>query len=211
VFSRVFCPAFQARESERDGAFAEARVGFFFHRNGFHIRTWEPEAVPGRPGDIEISWHDTEPIFIEVKGPGCKGELLADQRKNGRNNLPKYINAEWRTIDPIERVAYAVGKALPKFATNRANLVVVVDDLFVSPLDLPTEHLRANIVKVIAEAQYRLIGGVLLFNPVSYDDFVEYRKFYVANAGADHPLPEQVHEGLTIGNLDPSGPRWRRK
>ncbi|MBI4493210.1 MAG: hypothetical protein HY690_10510 [Chloroflexi bacterium] len=39
---------------ERDGALAEARAAFYFHRNGFRILGWEPEEVPGIPGDIEV-------------------------------------------------------------------------------------------------------------------------------------------------------------
>ncbi len=55
---------------EREGAFAEARAAFYFHRNGFRVVRWDPEAVAGRPGDLELQWRDTPPIFVEVKGPG---------------------------------------------------------------------------------------------------------------------------------------------
>ena len=69
----TFLPRLLAREWE--GAFAEARVGYFFKRNGFKVLNWEPMKVPDRPGDIDIQWMETEPIFVEVKGPGWKGEL----------------------------------------------------------------------------------------------------------------------------------------
>ena len=72
-----------ARESERDGALAEARTGFFFSRNGFRIVEWEPEAVMGRPGDLEIQWRDTPTIFVEVKGPGWEGELSDEEIRAG--------------------------------------------------------------------------------------------------------------------------------
>ena len=101
VFER-FLPRLRARE--RDGALAEARAGFFFHRNRFHILDWEPIAVPNRPGDIEIQWQDGEPLFIEVKGPGWEGELSPEEIRSGRQHLPKYVNAEGRAVGPTERV-----------------------------------------------------------------------------------------------------------
>ena len=48
----TFLPRLLAREWE--GAFAEARVGYFFKRNGFKVLNWEPMKVPDRPGDIDI-------------------------------------------------------------------------------------------------------------------------------------------------------------
>ena len=142
-----FLPRLQAREREMQAALAEARAGFFFCRNGFRILGWAPEEVSGRPGDLEIQWLDTEPIFVEVKAPGWESELTQRERLGSRKDLPKNINLEPRAIAPHERVVYAVLKALPKFAENRANLVVVHDDLFVSPLEFPMDHLRAVVEK----------------------------------------------------------------
>lgn len=207
----TFLPRLRAREREKTAALAEARAGFFFHRNGFHILHWEPEEVPGRPGDLDIQWRKSEPIFVEVKGPDWQGELTEAERRVGRKGLPKHINAEGRAIAPQERVLYAMIKALPKLAESRANLVVVVDDLFVSPVELPKAYLTAVIENGLADPACRLIGGVFLLNPVSYGDYVEYRKYFVPNVGAAHPLPDVVREGLTAGNSDPQGPRWLRE
>jgi hypothetical protein len=63
-----FLPRLLAREWE--GAVAEARVGYSLKCNGFTILRSEPRKVKDRPGDIDIQWKGTEPIFIEVKGPG---------------------------------------------------------------------------------------------------------------------------------------------
>ena len=54
-------------------------------------------------------------------------------------------------------------------------------------------------------------GGVFLLHPVVYGDFLEYRKYFVPNVGAEHPLPEAVQEGFLAGNSDPQGPRWLRE
>jgi hypothetical protein len=203
-------PRLCARESERDGALAEARAGFFFVRNGFRILRWQPEEVQGRPGDLEIQWRDLEPIFVEVKGPGWQGELSQEELSGGRQHLPKDINAEARAIDPSERVAFAVRKALPKLACNRINLVAVVDDLFISPTEIPTQLLGNRLSRVLAEPQCLSVAGVFMLNPVSYGGDVEYRTYFVPNASADRHLPDAVSAGFLADNLKPHGPRWAR-
>ncbi|MDP2605534.1 MAG: hypothetical protein Q8S00_23580 [Deltaproteobacteria bacterium] len=210
VFKR-FLPRLRAREREKTAALAEARAGFFFHRNGFRILRWEPEEVPGHPGDLDLQWQESEPIFVEVKGPDWEGELTEAERRAGRKDLPKYINAEARAIAPQDRVLYAITKALPKLAERRANLVVVVDDLFVSPVELPKEYLTAVLATALADPACRFLGGVFLLSPVTYGGFVEYRKYFVPNVDAAHPLPDVVRQGLAAGNSDPQGPRWLRE
>ena len=176
---------------ERDGALAEARAGFYFHRNGFRILQWEPVAIAKIPGDIEICWRDTEPIFLEVKCPSWEGELQKDEIMAGRTKHPKYINAEGHWIDPVERVIYAVGKSLPKFSPDRPNLVVVVDDLFVSPLEIPSSFVTGRLAEELEDVRYNKVSGVFLLSPVVYfDKPVEYRAFFVLGNGK--PLPDPV-------------------
>lgn len=206
-----FLPRLCAREREKTAALAEARAAFFFYRNGFRILQWEPAEVPNRPGDLDIQWRDGEPMFVEVKAPDWEGELTDGERRHGRKNLPKYINSEGRAIAPHERVLYAINKALPKLVDHRANLVVVVDDLFVSPVEMPREYLSSFVAEHLTRPQCQLVGGVLLLNPVSYGGFVEYRKYFVPNVGAGRPLPDAVTKGLVAGNRDPDGPRWLRE
>ena len=184
---------------ERDGAMAEARAGFYFHRNGFCILRWEPVAVAGIPGDIEIGWQGTEPIFVEVKCPSWEGELEKAEIQTGRTESPKYINAEGRWIDPIERVIYAIGKSLPKFSPNRTNLVVVVDDLFVSPLDISSSFVIGRLARELADVHYNRVSGVFMLNPVVYSDQeVEYRALFVPGNGK--PLPDPVESAFLNEN-----------
>lgn len=201
----TFLPRLRARESERDGALAEARVGFFFHRNGFRILQWEPAEVPDHPADIEIQWRDTDSIFVEVKGPGWEGELSPREHQDRRQHLPKYNEhkSEARSTDPIERVFYGVSKALPKLPIHRINLVVIVDDLFFSPLDLPQSYVADALAYGIRDPIYETVGGVFLLNPVACGDSVEYRKYFLANPAAAQPLPQAVFEGLAAGSSDP--------
>jgi hypothetical protein len=197
-----FLPRLCARETERDGALAEARAAFFFSRNGFKILQWEPEEIPNRPGDLEIQWCETEPIFVEVKGPGWEGELSDEERHADRQHAPKYIHAEARSIDPAERVEYAVTKALAKLASSRINLVVVVDDLFFSPTEMPTPTLDGRLERFFADPQYRLVTGVFLLNAASYSgrSGVEYLSYFKPNSHADRRLPDAVATGLLAGN-----------
>ena len=204
-----FLPRLAAREWE--GALAEARAGFFFHRNGFRILRWEPEAVQGRPGDLEIRWRDTLPIFVELKGSGWEGELTPNEIAAGRQHSDKCINAEARAVGPIGRVVYAMEKALPKLDASRGNLVVVVDDLFISPTELPKGCLASSLAHKIKATDFRPISGLFLINPVSYGSPVEYRKYFVANPNAVTALPDTVAEGLSMGNADPQAPRWARE
>jgi hypothetical protein len=108
-------------------------------------------------------------------------------------------------------VVYAITKALPKLVEHRANPVVVVDDLFVSPVELPKDHLTAVVANALADPACRFVGGVLLLNPVFYGEFVDYRKYFIANVGAVHPLPGVVREGLAVGNNDPQGLGWLKE
>jgi hypothetical protein len=212
VFAR-FLPRLRARETERDGALAEARTGYYFHRNGFQVLKWEPEEVAGRPGDLDIRWSDSEAIFVEVKGPGWEGELTPEEIAAGRQHQPKYINAEARAMDPVERVIYAVDKALPKLSSERINVVVVADDLFFSPTEIPKTLLLGRLATMLRDEVYRNVGGIFMLNAVSYTEGteVEYRARFIANVNATRPLPDAVQSGLLGTNDNPYGPRRDRE
>jgi len=101
------------------------------HCNGFSITQWEPEAVAGRPGDLGVAWRESEPIFVEVKGPGWESELKPDERVGSGRAEGKNVDLEVRAVDSIGPILYAIDMSLPKLAAHRCNLVPVVDDLFV--------------------------------------------------------------------------------
>jgi hypothetical protein len=165
-------------------------------------------AIPDAPGDIEIAWRDTEPVFLEVKCPSWEGELEKEEIYAGRTERPKHISAEGRAVDPIERVLYVVGKAVPKFSPERANLVVVVDDLFVSPLALPSIIVEGRLVRELTDVRYSTVSGVFLLNPVVYRAEVEYRAFFVPGNGK--PLPDAVKAAFLKENARPKTPTWLR-
>jgi hypothetical protein len=168
---------------------------------------WEPQEPGKNPGDLEIQWKETEPIFVEVKGRDWQGELSKDELRAKRQDQPKYINADARFVAPdrrhsgqCERIG-ALENALPKLAPNRCNLVVVVDDLFLSPTENPREFVEPRIRKALKEdPKYALVGAVFLLNAVSYlaREGVEYR--FIPNESATKPLPQAVVDGLMLSS-----------
>lgn len=204
-----FIPRFRGDTRQRDAAFAEARVGFFFHRNHFKILTWSPKET-NCPGDLEIQWRDTSPIFIEVKGPTWQAELTPEERLAGRKSQPRIVDGQVRSVNPSVEIRGAVLKALPKLSSTRANLVAIVDDLFLSPLDHPSAIFTGEIDAYLATAECGRVSGVFLFKAVSWAGFVEYRKHFIPNRSAVRPLPGSVLQGLLRGNSDPVGPWWAR-
>jgi len=191
------------RAKERDATLAEARAAYHFHHNGFRIVQWEPEAIPGLPGDLEIDLPDTHPLFVEVKCPRWEGELAEEEIRSGRTKRPKYINADVHSIDPAERILFVTGKALPKFASERVNIVVVVDDLFVSPLDTPRFLVADRLAREFVHHRYVTVSGVYLLNPVVYHSKVEYRTGLIVGRGRG--LPGRVRERFEASCTWPSG------
>lgn len=190
---------FAARESE--GAWAEARAGLFLWRNGFRILQWEPRAVPERPGDIDVQYGDTEPVFVEVKGPGWQGELSDEERSRGRKEQSKFEGIEARSVGPSASACYAIDKAIPKFSSHRCNLVVIVDDLYISPVELPEGWLEHDVTEhLVKTPRGSSVGGALFVWVTQSGGPVEYRHRFVRHSAANRPLPASVVERLAAGN-----------
>jgi len=117
---------------QRDSALAELRVAFFFSGKGFAIVKWEPIGANNREGEFTIRTPSGTDVFTEVKSPSWEGELSDEERASGRKQLPKYLQAEVRSVGPWERIRFAVDKAYGKYLNNTPNLLVIADDLFVS-------------------------------------------------------------------------------
>jgi hypothetical protein len=206
-----FLPRFRGKESQLEGALAEVRFAYFLHCNRFRITAWEPEAVAGRPGDLEVIWRDSAPIFIEVKGPGWESELSGEERAAGRQEMGKNVDLEVRAVDSIGPTLYAIKKSLPKLAADRCNLVAVVDDLFWSPTALPPGMLDGVVQKHLADDPIRhKVSGLFFLKPEMYEDPIDYFYRFVPNAKALLPLPPAVLKGWIASNANLQGPRWAR-
>ena len=182
------------------GVWAEVWAAFYFSKNRFIVSQWEPEYVPNHPGDLEITLGGGLPVFVEVKRPGWQGELTSKERADGRADNPKYRNAEVRSFDNVGLIVNSIRKALPKFSSGCANIVVVVDDLFLSPLDEPGTIFRDRIIALLMEHEFSIVSGVLLLKPVLCSECVEYRALFLSGCG--EKLPPQVLHLFTQANKD---------
>ncbi len=198
-----YLPVLKGKLTNRDGAIAEARVAFFFHRNGFSIISWEPKGASNRLGEFEIQWKNTQSIFVEVKGPRWEGELEDDEKVGPRRRQPRSINGEARWVDPVEKVISAAEKAAPKFSGGRPNLLVVTGYLlFLSPSDTPRDIVVPQLSHALSDQKFSKIGGILLFDIDYSSERIEYQIALVENPNAE-PLcviPQDVSKGLSAAN-----------
>lgn len=177
-----FLPMLRGKLSQRDGALAEARAAFYFSGRGFDVLSWEPPGGSHSIGEFEIQWQSEDPIFVEVKGPGWRGELSSDERKYRKANC-KDINAEVRSLDTIGKVVGAVEKAKQqsKFLENRPNLLILyTSNLFNSPLALSSRILFPKVHKVLETVPQ--LGGVLILNVVCCNAVVRYQTLLIENS-----------------------------
>ena len=160
--------ALRGNASQRDSAIAELRVAFCFDRNGFSLVGWRPVGADGNEGEFLIGDPSGLTVFVEVKSPGWEGELSDEEREAGRIDQGKYLYCDGRAIAPWERIQFAIGKAYKKFLSSSPNLLVIVDDLFVS-LEHGTE-IHANMAlysshnnACFTHSNFQNLGGVSFF------------------------------------------------
>ncbi len=196
-------PMLRGKITQRDGALAEARVAFFFHRNGFKILTWHPPGASSRLYEYEIQWGSSQSIFVEVKGPRWEGELSEKELDGPRRQQSRYINGEARDSDPVGKVINAVIKANPKFLPDRPNLLVVVGYLlFVSPSELPQRMVEPRIKRELSDDIFSKLGGLIIFDFDYGDKSIGYKAAFIENPVAIDPckIPIDVTKGLSMAN-----------
>ena len=99
----------------RDEALAEMSSAYVLEViYKYPVIQWEAKTANRRDIDFVIK-KDTNEICCEVKSPGWEMELEQNERLEGRKDLPKYINAETRSIAPWQAIRHALRKAYPKF------------------------------------------------------------------------------------------------
>jgi hypothetical protein len=192
----------------RNACLAEARAAFHLSRNGFRIVQWEPPGQGRTKGEIMVSLPGSADIFVEVKHPGWQGEhwprrtaemrrLTAQQREQcvARMKQDKCLHGDGGPVAPHVAAMDVVRRnALPKLTDRCPNLVIVVDDLQVSPAGLPSladlverefsdpDHDPDDPDDVLT---YERLGGVLFLLP-EYEDYktIHYCTDFVQNTGA---------------------------
>ena len=176
-----FLPMLRGKLSQRDGALAEARAAFYLSSKGFEVFSWEPPGGSRSVGEFEIRWQSEDPIFVEVKGPGWRGELSADEREVRKLN-EKYVNAEVRSLDTIGKVVDSINKAKQqsKFPDNRPNLLILyASNLFYTPLALSSKILIPTVHGVLDTLLQ--LGGVLILDVVCRNSVVRYETLLIEN------------------------------
>jgi hypothetical protein len=189
----------------RDARLAEARGAFHLARNGFRIIQWEPPGEGLTKGEALVSLPDSPEVFVEVKQPGWHGELIprriaernalsleAKQCFLVRKRQDKYIDGEGGAVGShINAMDVVRRNALPKLTDRIPNLVVVVDDLRVTPVGLPSlsNYVQREFSKPDHDPDdpndrftYERLGGVLFLQPeANNDEAIDYRVDFVVN------------------------------
>lgn len=189
-----------ASTSQRDSAIAELRVAFFFHRNQFGIVQWKPIGQHSKEGEFLVRGRSCVETFVEVKNPGWEGQLSEAELKAYRHRQPKYLNGDFRSIASWERIQFAVDKAYEKFSPDKPNLLVIVDDLFVS-LKYNTEiHAKRALYGInragcFTSSIYQNLGGVGIFWVENSQKEIFYEmKLFLNPYAHDASLPDDLRQ-----------------
>jgi hypothetical protein len=143
---------------------AEARTGRFLANLGFQILGWQPPSPTGCPGDLLVRWGAAAPVFVEVKAPDWEGEFqgeLENEEFQKRKTLGKYVDNEGGAASPTEIPFRVIREnALKKFADDRPNMAVVVDDLRISPAEA-RGMIEDHVKQFFQEPQTVRLGAIL--------------------------------------------------
>jgi hypothetical protein len=168
----------------RNATLGEIRAAFVLNRAGFTITAWEPEAVHGRPGDLEIELAGSRRIFVETKAPTWQGQVFEDdtrgdrQHKLERVRQDKWVPFEARAVGPVTTPLEIIrANAIPKLASDRPNLVAVSDDMFLSPVGIP--GLAEQVNREADKGGLELVGGIVFVEPDPVGDEILYRMQFV--------------------------------
>jgi hypothetical protein len=192
IFDRLLS-RLRARPRERDAAISEIRSARFLESRGARMVSWEP-AETNRPGEFEVQWPASLPIFVEVKGPTWESELTEKgEALKLRKQQPRFtgVQGRWST-SRTTCVRYAARKTMGKLNRDRPNLLVVADHLFVSPVkDLERQDIEA----LLAVSRFDGLSGILCLdaNWVTDDGrTIDVRTLFATNpraAGKTWELP----------------------
>lgn len=205
-----FLPRLRQPASQRDETLSEIFVAYYLiHYKGFRIASWRPQGAPSKKGgntegEYEISLQQGPPIFVEVKSPGWESELSSLERKAGRDKLPKHQHGHHGSYNAEKEVLRIAREAMEKFTNTRPNLLVVCDDLRVSPFWTPEPTLKMRIMEWLGTPPSVPLGGLLLFRMRDVEaSKVQYFTYYFENPlarGQAWGIPADVSQLFTSDN-----------
>lgn len=217
-----FLPRLRQPANQRDEALSEVFVAYYLiSYKEFRIVSWEPQGAPSKKGgstagEYEISLQQGPPIFVEVKSPGWESELSPSERKAGRDKLPKHQHGQSGSYNAEKEVLRIAREAMGKFTNTQPNLLVICDDLRVSPFWTPEPVLKRRIMEWLGSQSSVPLGGLLLFRMRSDTEAskVQYFTYYFENPlakGETWEIPADASQLFTSDNrlLSPSSSFWQ--
>jgi len=189
----------------------------------FECAVGAPPGQGSTKGDVLICLADSPNIFVEINQPGWQSELLPRRIAERQNHFPE---DRTRRLERIRQDRYsaieggAVGShlaaldvvrrnAIPKLTKQCPNLVVVIDDLTVTPVGMPglAQFVEREFLKPDHDPDdpddvfsYERLGGLLFLNmELQVGDRVRCRTDFVQNRNALPPcdLPPSVASALS--------------
>lgn len=208
----------KARKAEASEAIDEAKAAYFLERIcGFRVCEWEPPGSDEKVGEFTIEAGGV-PIFCEVKSPGWEREIvMLHGEYSPRLSQSKHQAGEAGSFDNTEDIREAVIRAYPKFPDKQCCLVIITDDLQVSPMKeaspggVPLSINRALYDRFndkdgcFTSPLYAKCSGVLLLEVFQLPAGVTYEFQLHANPNSIAPLP-----GALSQRLNEIGRSWTR-
>jgi len=197
---------------KRDEVLSEISSAYFLEEIcGIPVKEVEQEGINNKRGDFIVSV-DSMDVFCEVKSPGWEADIVKEQGpKSERLKMPKYINAETRSVGNSDAIRYAIEDAYEKLPEDMPNLLIINDDLWFSILDepvddgmplsvnnalfykpLPPPYSDERPQGCFMTDQYRVLSGALFLRVVKYatKDKIIYESMLFLNNNTLHPLPQ---------------------
>lgn len=194
-----FLPRLKSKPNLRDEALAEINAAFYIDAYlDCPIVDWEPKGSGRSTLEFAFQWNDDIIVLGEVKSPGWEGEIVEEEGINSsRKQEEKIRSGETRRIAPWKNIRETIKKAYPKFFKDQPSLLIINDDLFVSPLDFPNnieialfcekgrgEHGPESYLSedgYFFTEEYQNLGGILFLQVVQTREKIEYKAKLVRN------------------------------
>ncbi len=183
------------KKNQRNESLAEIFSAYFMEEKlGHPVIDWERPTIKGKNVDFVVSINGEE-VYCEVKGPRWESEL-GEEERGARKHQPKYGKFEARHVALWSNYRYAIKRAYEKFIADKHNLLIIVDDLFLSFYDYPNSIDQALFEDkgVYGHEQgyfvgdnYRNLGGILFLNYTILGK-IEYKIEFRDNPNALKPI-----------------------
>lgn len=157
-------------EKQRDEFLAELSAMYFISIiNGCEIIEVEPKGKGNTKLDFTFIDKNREKWFVEVKRPSWRGEVvknssLSSESKLKRLKQPQFISGDGRSFSVNDAIEDPVRHALPKFALEQNNLLMILPNMFAQIAWMPYVHDQVmSTVRSIDQDQ--LLSSLLILEP----------------------------------------------